>query len=212
MERSGHYVLPIHEFLRAVIHKDGEYYDPKAVPTIPNLYDIVANDCREHFCCLIALAYIDHTGQVGGANGYVERHRIYDFLREHGFRPEQVKGTVSRLIEAELVLSPVGLKGSQEDRLRITTAGAYMLKKLCVSFAYIDAMIVDTPITDDDTRKEISDERTIHARLQRVMSFIAYLDQSWASLKPTPVILDWPTLSATAKSNADEVHRRIGGV
>lgn len=211
MERNGRYVLAIHEFIRAVLHKDGEHYDPKAVLTIPNLYDIVANDAREHFSCLLALAYAEHAGQVGGSNGYVERRKIYEFLREQGFHQDQITSTVSRLLEAELLLTPVGLKGSQEERLRITTAGAYMLKKLCVSFAYLDAMIVDTPITDVSTRALIGDERSIEERLARVMTFISYLDESWTQLKTAPSVFEWPILSLVAKSNAEEVRRRIGG-
>lgn len=210
MERNGRYVLAIHEFIRAVLHKDGEYYDPRAVPTIPNLFDIVANDRREHFACLLTLSYIEHAGQIGGSHGYVERKKIYDFLRESGFHQDQVVSTVSRLLEAELVLTPVGLKGSQEERVRITTAGAYMLKKLCVSFAYLDAMIVDTPITEAETRALIMDERTIEGRLERVLAFLSYLDKSWGGVSQMSPILDWQSLSAAAQLNADEVRRRIG--
>ncbi|KRB10290.1 hypothetical protein ASD86_25165 [Lysobacter sp. Root690] len=210
MERAGRYTLPIHEFLRAIIHKDGEYYDPAATPIIPNLYDIVADDAREHFACLLTLAYIEHAGQVGGAYGFVERQKIYEFLREQGFHQHQITSTVNRLLEAELVLTPVGLKGAQEERLRITTAGAYMLKKMCVSFAYVDAMIVDTPIIDAAVRANINDEKTIEGRQARVVNFIAYLDESWSKLKPTATILDWNALSSTAKANAEEVRRRIG--
>lgn len=209
MERSGRYYLPLHEFFRAVIHKDREHYDPSDSP-FSNVYDVASNDQREHFATLLALAFIEQAGQVGGANGYVERHRIHDFLREFGFHQQQIAGAVRRILEKELALTPVGLKGDDEERLRITTAGAYMLKKLCTLFAYIDAVVIDTPIIDQDVRQLIMDERTIEGRLTRAEIFLKYLDDSWSALGADAMnTLDWPILSAAAKANIFEIKRKL---
>src|SRR5205807_5146187 len=45
---GGAYIIPLHEFMRAVIYGDYEYYDPSASP-IANLLDISSVDSREHF-------------------------------------------------------------------------------------------------------------------------------------------------------------------
>ncbi|MGN7916223.1 hypothetical protein [Lysobacter sp. 22409] len=208
IEHGGQYVLPMHEFFRAVIYKDREHYDPSDSP-FANIYDIDSNDQKEHFASLLALAFIEQAGQVGGSAGYVERDKIYRFLKEVGFQPEQVTGVLRRLVEKDLVLTPVALKGDGEDRMRITTAGAYVLKKMSILFAYLDAIIVDTPIVQSDTRQQIIDARDISERVARAELFLKYLDDSWAMIGgDAHKALDWPSLSASAKAQLLEVKRK----
>lgn len=211
IERSGRYYLPIHEFFRAVIHKDREHYDPSDSP-FSNIYDISSNDSREHFASLLALAFIEQAGQIGGANGYVERDRVRQFLQDHGFHQQQAVGAVQRILEKELVLTPVGLKGDEQDRLRITTAGAYTLKKLCVFFAYLDAVVIDTPIVDQAARNRIVDASYIADRVDRAEIFVEYLDNAWRGLEPrASATFDWRSMSAQAKANIQEVRRKVSG-
>lgn len=208
IERTGRYHLPIHEFFRAVIHKDREHYDPSDSP-FSNVYDISSNDSREHFSSLLALAFIEQAGQIGGANGYVERERVRQFLQDLGLQQQQSASAVQRILNKELVLTPVGLKGEEEDRLRITTAGAYTLKKLCIFFAYLDAVVIDTPIVEPEARAKVVDERSIEGRVARAEIFVGYLDEAWKSLDArAAATLDWPAMSAVAKASIQEVRRR----
>lgn len=208
IERSGRYFLPIHEFFRAVIHKDREHYDPSDSP-FSNIYDISSSDPREHFACLLALAFVEHAGQIGGANGYVERDSVHQYLQDIGLQQQQCASAVQRILEKELVLTPVGLKGDDEDRIRITTAGAYTLKKLCVFFAYVDAVVIDTPIVDPEVRALIDDEKSIDGRVSRAEIFISYLDHAWSGLDTRATsMFDWTTMSAIAKANIQDVRRK----
>jgi hypothetical protein len=55
--------------------------------------------------------------------------------------------------------------------IRITTTGAYHLNNLPNLFVYIDAIIVDTPIFDNQVRGEIQDVESIEARIKRAKNF-----------------------------------------
>lgn len=208
IESRGTYLLPLHEFIRAVIYKDAEHYNPSDSP-VPNLYDIGASTSKEHFAMLLILDYVERAGQVGGSHGFVERHSVLDFMQSSGFSVEQVLPHVRRAFDKGLLSSPEGLKDEGADRLRITSAGAYSRKKLCALFSYLDAVVVDTPIVDVSARGAIHDARSIEERLNRADAFISYLDMSWNQAPELHDKLDWPLLSGSAKRQISEIRSRL---
>jgi len=207
MEDTGRYYLPIHEFVRAVIHKDGEYYDPTISP-IPNVFDISSADQREHFALLILLEYVEHAGQTGGSHGFVERRLVMDFMQGCGYRTEQTLSTIRRAFDKGLVISPEGTKADTSGHIRITTAGAYVRKKLCGLHAYLDAIVVDTPVLNPESRGKLTDVRALDDRLHRAESFLDYLDNCWSNSLSLSKALDWPALSETARSHIREIRDR----
>ncbi len=42
------YIIPLHEFQRAILYGDHKYYDPSTSP-IPNLFAVSTKDPKEHF-------------------------------------------------------------------------------------------------------------------------------------------------------------------
>jgi hypothetical protein len=211
MEREGRYNLPLHEFLRAVIYKDAEHYDPADSP-VPNVYDVGSGSSKEHFAMLLLLDYVERAGQVGGRHGFVERHTVLSFMQESGFTIEQSLPHIRRALEKALLSSPEGLKDEATDRLRITSAGAYSRKKLCVLFSYLDAVIVDTPIVDTEARGNLQDARSIEDRLTRAEHFVDYLDKSWSLAPELHDKLDWMILSNSARRQIAEIRSRLGFV
>lgn len=207
MESTGRYYLPIHEFVRAVIHKDGEYYDPTVSP-IPNVFDISSADQREHFAVLILLEYIERAGQTGGSHGFVERRLVLDFMQGCGYRTEQTLSTLRRAFDKGLVISPEGIKAETSGHIRITTAGAYLRKKLCVLMAYLDAIVVDTPVLDPDSRIKLGDARALEDRLHRAEDFLDYLDSCWSNSLSLSSALDWPALSESARAHIGDIKAR----
>jgi hypothetical protein len=208
MQHRGSYVLPLHEFIRAVIYKDAEHYNPSDSPVL-NLYDIGASYGKEHFAMLLILDYVERAGQVGGRHGFVERHLVMDFMQSSGFSGELVIPHIRRALEKGLLSSPEGLKDEGSDRLRITSAGAYSRKKLCALFSYLDAVVVDTPIVDIKARSTINDARSIEDRLNRAEEFLSYLDVSWHQAPELHDKLDWPLLSGSARRQIFEIKSRL---
>src|SRR5665648_1065909 len=43
---TGDYLIQMHEFIRAVIYGDGEYYNSQTHNNITNLFDVSSNDCK----------------------------------------------------------------------------------------------------------------------------------------------------------------------
>jgi hypothetical protein len=190
-ERQGPYIIPLHEFMRAVIFGDHEHYDPAASP-IPNLFDISSPDGREHFLLGNALGFIERTGGSTAQQGFVDAFPLYDFAQSLGFSPQQINFAIQRAVEKKLIEpSPAFLEKADAVAYRITTIGSYVVKRLCRYFQYVDAMIVDTPVVDETVRRSLNNTDLIALRLARVVLFADYLDSQWEAVGDKNLAWDW---------------------
>lgn len=163
--------------MRAVIFGDHEHYDPSS-SVLPNVFDISQNDGLAHFLLLELLALIQRVGDSGRDQGFVAIERVSSFCQSLGFAPSQVLDSIARAQDKRLIAArPASQREpSAVDRLRITTVGAYVVKRLIYHFTYVDAMIVGTPITSMKFAGELHDARDIRDRLDRCARFLDYLD------------------------------------
>jgi hypothetical protein len=201
------YNIPIHEFLRSIIYGDYDYFDPKA-SEICNLFDITSDDGREHFLLSLILAHVQRLGETAGGDGFVDVSELYDLAQGLGFLQEQVGPHIQRALAKRLLEAPQG-RGAGGP-LRITTVGSYMYKSMIRQFSYVDAMIVDTPVVDVQSRTQISDAKTISDRLSRAVIFRNYLDEQWRRLQlpEGERAFDWIDSSgALARDIGDARHR-----
>lgn len=209
VQETGRYTVPVHEFLNAVIYGDHEHYDP-ASSGIANAFDISLPDAREHFLVLLLLAFIERAGESAGSEGFVSVPEIFTEGQRLGFLPSQIESAIARcqgktLIEANLR----GVMFGEADRYRITPAGAYMLKRLITLFTYVDAMIVDTPIIDEATRRLISNVRPIGERLARAENFRRYLDAGWKPLAELAPSFDWNDISRDLAADIERIALKL---
>ena len=65
---------------------------------------------------------------------------------------------------------------------RITTVGAYTVEKLSYQYTYLDAVVVDIPITDPVVATKICDVDGVDLHIARVGSLCDYLDSQWELL------------------------------
>ena len=205
---SGEYKIPVHEFLRALLFGDGEYYDPDASP-IANLLRITRPDGREHFLLPLLLSHVQALGEQLAQDGYVPVEQLYSFAQQLGFEQDQIAsalehGRAKRLLNA----SPRYSGDNLYLNYRITSVGAYTTKVLLGYFAYLDAVSVDTPIVDLSYRQLIHDARSLTERVVRTEYFRVYLDKQWAKIAGQNLPWEWPAASRQA---ADDV-RRVGKV
>ncbi len=213
---TGSYTIPLHEFLRAIVYGDYEYYEPEASP-IANLFDISQPDGREHFLLALIILHIQSTGEKGASEGYVPSDKVYEFAQNAGYNVEQVAWAVSRATLAGLLeRSPRLARSSDHEHLRVTSAGAYTARVLVAMFIYLDAVVIDTPILDATYRQRIVDARTITDRLARATLFRLYLDRHWrnteASIPDPP--FNWREISdriAEEVAYIEERSRRSSG-
>ena len=208
IDSQGSYTLPLHEFVRAVTYGDHIHYDPTTSP-IPNVLDVTADDPTEHFLMPILISCVERLGQTGGGDGYVERAEVYFRAQSSGFLPAQIDVALQRLLRLGLLATPSGVP-ADPTRLRITSRGAYTVKQLLSTFAYLDAIVVDTPIVDVTTRSSVQDAHTVHERLARVENLINYLDTCWDKIAQPPVdIWNWPPLSEIVRKELSRIRERV---
>ena len=200
VQESGRYMIPIHEFQRAIIYGDNAHFDPSRSP-IANLFDVSGLDVKEHFLQPILLDVLRKPSASRSPDGFFPVQVIYESLQQLRFTPEQVDIAIVRLFKKRLIETSarrIPEPGSSDNyAMRITSAGLYHLDGLLPTFTYYDAVVVDTPILVKHNRDAIRDAHTLEERLQRALSFIVYLDKSWSELSKDSAF-NWLEMSEQA--------------
>jgi len=212
--RGATYIIPLHEFLRAVIFGDAEHYDPERSPIL-NLFDLSHLDPKEHFLLPLTLGLLASAGGSGSEEGFVETPAVYDQIQGLGFTPEQIDTAIIRAHRKKLI-DTTARRIPQPGRempqsLRVTTVGVYHITKLCRMFPYVDAMIVDTPILNTDDRANMPLVQSIHERLERANKFRSYLNKQWELFKNTGAshLFDWTSMSRDLGANIEYIRTRV---
>ena len=206
--RSGSYFIRLHEFLRSIVFGDAIYYDTGSSP-IENVFDVESLDRSEHFLSLILLQFVSLEAKTSLKHGFVDVGKIYDVAQGLGYSVPQIDRSLSRLWKKKLLETAGRVKPVGEDiaasSLRITTIGAYHLKRLPTMFVYYDAIVTDTPILEEAFRIRIHDVADIDERLERGSIFLDYLDGCFKNLDAQRTGLDWSHLLAQAKKNIADI-------
>lgn len=209
-EETQRYLIPLHEFLRAVIFGDAKYFDPDR-SAVSNLFDVSYPDPREHFLLPLLIGFLGNSARA--VEGFVETHEAYERLQGLGFTPEQIDAAIVRghrrkLIETSVRRIPVPGQ-TMPEALRATSVGLYHVRRLCQSFAYVDAIIVDIPVFDGVVRSSIKDAQRIGDRLARCENLRRYLDNQWAPFRGSGAAFDWDAVSKELAADIVFVGTRI---
>jgi GTPase SAR1 family protein len=208
-EKTHDYLIPPHEFIRAVIFGDSIHFDPSR-SAIANIFDVASNDRREHFLLPLLIGMLERAGSTRSNNGFVEGKFLYDSLQNLAFTPDQIDFAVSRALDKKLIQ----ISGRQNElsaadvapSMRVTPAGLYHASRLAGNFQYIDAMIVDTPVLDDSVREKIRNAYGIGDRLTRVELFVKdYLNPAWEEIAQSAIGFDWGEMSSNALSEVEAI-------
>lgn len=190
------YIVPAHEFLRAVIFGDAAYYDPSTSPVV-NMYDLRWDDPKEHFLLPVMLGTIESMKSAASAQGFVEARTLYQRLQGYGYSPDQIDHAISRSLAKNLLESPARrspkVGQSSVQYIRSTSFGLYHVFKLSCAFSYVDAVAIDIPILDQKVRRTIRvvDQGELADRLDRVMRLSYYFDECWKSVPNGIQGYDW---------------------
>ncbi len=211
-DEGGDYKIPLHEFLKAVIFGDAEYYDPEQSP-VANVFDLTHPDPKEHFLLPLLISLVA-AGGSSSADGFVDTSSIYERLQSLRFTPDQIDSALTRGFRKKLVETSarrVPQPGQvMPHALRVTSVGAYHISHLCELFPYVEAVLVDTPILDAEIRASLSSSHEINLRLANVKAFQRYLDYQWQSdgyLKST-AIFNWPAISNRLRMDLKRIEAR----
>jgi hypothetical protein len=211
-EKEGQYIVPLHEFLRAVIFGDAQHYDPDRSP-VANLFDISAPDGREHFLLPILLSAVSQWSGPGVENGFVETARVYARMQGWGFTPYQIDAALVRAHRHKLIQTAARKEPQIGQGLpaaiRVTTVGVYHVKRLISLFAYVDPIVEDTPILDSDVRDVLGHTEHIEQRVTRLRLFRKYLDDQWRHLKHADLPFNWTIHSKLLATDVERVTRSM---
>lgn len=137
-------------------------------------------------------------------SGYIKAKQLNKYLSNLGYSYENFSETINTLVEKECIKT-TDLDKDSELQLKATSLGKYHLHSLLTFFQYYDAIIIDTPILDDDFRNEIKDTSNLQERLERAKNFIKYLDQHSASISDKDILAFWEETSKTMKYKIEEI-------
>ena len=186
VERRGFYSLPYHEFVKSAVLGSRRYYR-SSVSHIVNLFKQSDALGASHLTACRILARL--TAAEGSASphgqGFVGVPALLrEYRQSFGFADDLVQWG-SELLRRNLIESePPRIGNIQDaDALRITASGAYYWRYLVRSFAYIDLVFFDTPLSDLQTVRRLvsmADTTDMAVRFERVRIFLTYLAQKEA--------------------------------
>ncbi len=214
LEAEGdRYIIPPHEFTRAIIYGDSLHFDPSR-SLVANIFDISSDDGREHFLLPLVIGFLDRSADTRGNDGFVETQYVYDSLQAIGYSPDRIDFAVSHAINKKLVQTSGRIipTGNEEMpmSMRVTPSGLYHAYRLAGSFQYLDAMIVDTPILTDSVREKMRVVDDIADRLIRAEVFVKeYLDKMWTPLAGHTLGFDWIDASGHAQQEIQSIRWRL---
>jgi hypothetical protein len=210
IETTGGYSIPDFEGVKTLLYGDYMQYDPGRSPFI-NLLDIRHSEPSEHFLRLAILYYLSKTPFDPDVSlGYVKEGDLGAYLSSLGYSHAAATESIGYLIDRDCVdLHLVSDSPSRSFRLlRITPLGRYHIFSLLPVFQYLDAVIVDTPIIDDDLRQQMPDVHEINQRLERTEGFLEYLDKCSRWIRDGDLLEEWRRVSVQAIKNIAEIRAR----
>lgn len=193
--REGDYFVAFHEFVKSIMLGDRKYYKESESPVM-NLFDCGADRNSSHFTALRIVAFLlSRRGESSReGQGYCEVSTVVALFEDVFDNGEDVVRTLNRLVYRQLIeantRSTDSITGA--SHVRVTSAGWYYSKFLVGLFAYVDLVLQDTPIDDQDVERELRDSVSkvdnladreaekidrMTARFERVDRFLRYLEE-----------------------------------
>jgi hypothetical protein len=216
--RTGSYVIPLHEFSKAAILGDYSHFVPESSLAM-NLFGVESPDRREHFVSLMIVAFVLSNGTPKDRDGFVQTSVIIAEMQSWRFLPDQGEPSLRKLTNKRLLETTeritfeedlTGLIGSMPQGFRVTSIGAYHVRRWAGDFAYLDGMVFDTPIFDPEVRERMCDHLgsfEIKHRYERTIMFRNYLSETWQASGLQPQYLDSNDVVRQGQHNFDAVRR-----
>ncbi|MFT6916299.1 MAG: GTPase SAR1 family protein [Motiliproteus sp.] len=221
MNEEGKYRIPLHEFTKSALLGEYSHYNPDTSIAM-NVYDISSTDSKEYFINSIFLAFLESSGEHLDNDGFCLTSKLFEELQSLGFTNDQICHSLRRCTNKKLIETCQrvtfeedingALIGEMPESFRITTIGAYHLKRWLGVFSYFDAMVFDTPILDQSTREKMMidiNSFSIDRRYKRAYMFRNYLQSIWNDMAHKPKYFDFNELIRDGAQTFNSVQRAI---
>jgi hypothetical protein len=216
-EENGDYRVPLHEFTKHALLGEYAYYNSQSSLVACNLFDVSSADPREHFLASLIVAYLGSNVGVRDNDGFLAGYKLMAEMSLHGFIDIQVRHALRRLATRKLIETPHAHyrelvvpehEPPEQFHFRITSVGVYHVRYWTGSFAFLDAMSIDTPVFDNDARARIADLAPsfgIADRYAKATAFKAYLEAQWHLANISVSYYDLSTLLEAHESSFSAV-------
>nr|BFD61659.1 hypothetical protein BdHM001_03400 [Bdellovibrio sp. HM001] len=181
LSHSGRYNVPFHEFAKSAILGNRKYYSSQVSHTANLFLRTQARNSSHLTACrvLARLTNAQNAPSRYGSGFIYTKQLLEEFTQSFGNAQDFVlRG--SDLLRRGLIESepPKADNIEKTDALRISASGAYYWRFLARSFAYLDLVYVDTPLTDKsyfDKLIHMTGLTDLSTRFERVRVFLDYL-------------------------------------
>ncbi|XYB77560.1 hypothetical protein ACSTJ7_23220 [Vibrio parahaemolyticus] len=220
-EFQGGYRIPLHEFTKQALLGDYSHYSPET-STSMNVLDLSSPDPKEHFLVPLIISYLDSKGEHLDKDGFCRAETLITECQNHGYTQKQVEHALRRATNRKLIETSLrvtfeedednGLIGEMPDSFRVTTIGAYHIKKWLGDFAYLDAMLFDTPVLDPDVREQLSKNVSsldIAVRYERTTHFKNYLINNWKQFVRAPSYFNFEDICVERNDSFVKVGKHV---
>jgi len=212
---GGGYTVAFHEFAKSAILGSRRYYR-SSVSHVVNVFKQSGARRASHITALRILARLSRSEETPSPHGegFVKTKTLLREYRESFGTAEDFQERTGELLMRGLVESEPPKIGEVEntEALRITASGAYYWKYLARAFAYIDLILVDTPLLDRSLARQLAnlaDSIDMADRFERVRLFIAYLTTREAEELAETARRAGPYQEALIKQVSDQVEEEM---
>jgi len=214
---TGRYQVPLHEFTKHALLGEYAHYNPQSSLYACNVFDVSTADSREHFLKPLLIGFLasgttqqDHDGFVSGDVMVAEALRI-------GFIEDQTRSALVVLAKNRLIETPHAhfrevevASDTPSDTFfyRVTSVGLYHLRHWIGTFAFLDAMAIDTPVFEAEIREFIHQKAgsfQIADRFEKANSFRDYLERQWYAADIALQYFDFAEILKAQSRSFDEV-------
>lgn len=187
---SDSYNIPIWEFIKSVALESNYYYNYKT-SKIHNLF-YPSNSNSSHFTKIRILKYLYNEAENNSFNeSFIAVEALKNLFVQAGYTRDIILEEIDLLINYNLI-SCENFNSDTENKtpnveifqVKITQGGIYYINNLINTFAYLDIILEDTLIYDENFYDEMLanfsppdalGKKIIHKRLKTVKIFIEYL-------------------------------------
>lgn len=186
-----------------------------------NIFDVSIADESEHFLVPLILALLSEKNEFHDRDGFCDTGKIIREMQGLGYIPTQTENALRRATNKKLIETSqrftfdedeTGLIGEMPTKFRTTSIGQYHLKRWISDFAYLDAMLFDTPIFNSETASNMRtscESFNIQDRFNRTAAFRDYLLNAWNKIVNKPSYFDMNESLKTGYQSFENVQRFI---
>ena len=220
-EKTHAYRIPLHEFTKHALLGDYAYFNAQSSLLASNVFDISFADPREHFLQSLIVAFLSSNMGAADNDGFVSGSALIGGMARQGFVEDQVAKNLQRLARKRLIETPHAhyreIPVPEEESAstfyyRTTSIGAYHIRYWSGTFAFLDAVAIDTPIFHEDTRSRVSALAAsfdLKDRAERTKLFRDYLENQWHTTNVEANYYDFAALLRSQASTFDAVESAI---